>query len=200
MSATKKRSSRRDFFLQGSAVLGAGVATTAAAAALTQENAVPPGDELEQLRRQLASAEDREAIRQLHSAFTRLIEQRHYQAAAELVDERARFSLSGVSASGRTAIAQLFGDQATAMHSAYRHNSTQPIDAVTIREDTLQATAIFHTEVELCTPLQEDCTAAQMARLQGNVADRHWEAGRFEGTYVKTSGGWRIASLSYIAP
>jgi hypothetical protein len=36
-----------------------------------------------------------------------------------------------------------------------------------------------------------------MARLQGNVADRRWEAGQFEAKYVKSRGQWKIASLSY---
>jgi len=51
----------------------------------------------------------------------------------------------------------------------------------------------------LSTPLQQDCTAAKMARLQGQVADRRWQAGRLEGQYVKRGGEWKIASLKYLA-
>jgi len=199
----KSKSSRRAFFLHGGAVLGAGVATTVGAAAVTRENPIPPDDQLKQLRQQLGDVEDREAIRRLHLSFTTLIERQAYDAAAELFDEQAHLDLSGVSATGKGAIRQLFARQyrdqnAAAIHGAYRQNTLQQRDAVTLSENSLQATSIFHVEVELCAPLQGDCTAAQMARLQGHVASRRWEAGRFESKCVKTRGQWKIASLSYL--
>jgi hypothetical protein len=138
-------------------------------------------EQLKQLRQQLASLEDREAIRQLHLAFTTLIENQRYEAASELFDEQA---------SGKETIRELF-----ATHSAYR----QQKDAVTLGEDRQHATATFHVDVEVCTPLEADCTAAEMARLQGNFADRRWESGRFEVSYVRTRGEWKVASLSYRA-
>jgi hypothetical protein len=204
MTAIRTKSSRRDFFLHGGAVLGAGAATTVAASALTHESPTPQEDQLKQLRAQLDGVEDREAIRKLHLGFTTLIEQRSYEAAAELFDEQGHLNLSGVSATGKPAILQLFADQyrnqnATVIHSAYRQNASQHGDTVTLSEDRLQASATFHVEAELCTPLQGDCTAAQMARLQGHVADRRWEAGRFVAKYVKTQGQWRMAWLSYLA-
>ena len=204
MTAIRTKSSRRAFFLHGGAVLGAGVATTVAASSLTHEKPTPADDQLKQLRQQLEGAEDREAIRKLHLSFAILIQQQAYEAAAELFDEQAHLDLSGVSATGKSAILQLFADQrrnqdAAAVHSAYRQNASQHRDTVTLGEDCLQATATFHVEAELCTPLQSDCTAAQMARLQGHVSDRRWEAGRFEAKYVKTQGQWKMASLSYLA-
>jgi hypothetical protein len=204
MTGIRTKSSRRAFFLHGGAVLGAGVATTAGAATLTHENPTLLEEQLKQLRQQLDGVEDREAIRKLHLAFTTLIEQQTYEAATELFDEQAHLNLSGVSATGKPAIRQLFAHQyreqiAPAFHSAYRQNTLQQRDAVTLSEDRLQAAATFHVEVELCTPLQGDCTAAKMARLQGHVADRRWETGRFEANYVKMRGQWKMASLSYLA-
>ena len=203
MTEIKSKSSRRAFFLQGGAVLGAGVATTVGATAVTRENPVPSVDQLKQLRQQLSHVEDREAIRQLHLAFTTLIGQQSFEAAAELFDEQAHLDLSGVSATGRAAILQLFAHQyreqnAAVMHGAYRQSTLQQGDAVTLSEGCLQATSTFHVEVELCAPLQGDCTAALMARLQGHVASRRWEAGRFESKCVKRRGQWKIASLSYL--
>ncbi len=205
---TRTNSSRRAFFLRGGAALGVGVgaaaaATTAAASALTQENPGSLEEQLQKLRQQLDGLEDREAIRRLQQAFTTLIEQQAYEAAAELFENQARLNLSGVSANGKRAILRLFADQyreqnANVIHSAYRQNASQQADAVTLSEDRTQGTATFHVEVELCVPLQGDCTAAKMARLQGH-SDRRWEAGRFEAKYVKTSGQWKIASLSYRA-
>ena len=53
--------------------------------------------------------------------------------------------------------------------------------------------------MELSSPLQGSSTIAEMARLQGHVADRRWETGRFEAKYVKTAGQWKVASLEYLA-
>jgi hypothetical protein len=207
MTGIKTKSSRRAFFVRGGAVLGAGVgavvATTVAAPAVASGNA-PVDDQVKQLRQQLDGVADREAIRQLHLAFTTLIEQQAYEAAADLFDEQAHLNLSGVSATGKAAVLQVFADQyrhqsGTAIHNAYRQNTMQQRDAVTLSVDRRQATATFHVEVELCTPLQGDCTVAQMARLQGHVADRRWEAGRFEARYVRARGRWKIAALGYVA-
>ena len=159
MSGTKTNRSRRAFFTTGGAVLGVGVATTVGAATLTSDSASPLEEQLTKLRQQLDGVEDREAIRQLQREFTTLIENQAYESAAELFDEPAHLNLSGVSATGKPAILQLFVDQyrhqkAAAIHSAYRQSSLQHRDAVTLSEDRQQATATFHTEVELCTPLQ----------------------------------------------
>jgi hypothetical protein len=204
MNGSKTKSSRRAFFLSGGAVLGAGVATTVGASALTREESAPAEDQLKQLRQQLEGLEDREAIRQLHLAFTQLVEQQQYEAAAALFDENGHLALSGVRVTGRAAIQRAFATEyrqqtAPAIHNAYRQNPSQQNDTVMLSEDHLHATATFHVEVELCTPLQSDCTAAEMARLQGNVADRRWEAGRFEAKYVKAEGQWKMSALSYFA-
>jgi hypothetical protein len=200
MTGIKTRSSRRAFFVSGGAALGAGVATAVGASALTSGKPTSAEDELGRLQ-------DREAIRQLQLAFIGLIEKQAYESAAELFDEHARLDLSGVTATGKPAIRKLFADQyreqeAAVFHNAYRQSPSQQGDEVMLSEQRLQATATFHVEVELCTPLQADCTVAQMARQQGHVADRRWEAGRFEASYVKAQGEWplgqwKIASLSY---
>src|SRR5687768_13798220 len=111
MNGDKGKSSRRAFFLKGGAVLGTGVATAVGAAVITPDTAKPLEEQLKQLRQQLGSLEDREAIRQLHLAFTKLIENQRYEAAAQLFDEQA---------SGKDAIRELF-----ATHSAYRQKTIQ---------------------------------------------------------------------------
>jgi len=58
-----------------------------------------------------------------------------------------------------------------------------------------QATATVHFEVEECTPLEADCTAAQMARLQGNVADRGWVAHCVEVDFAKLNGEWKVSGI-----
>jgi hypothetical protein len=156
-----KKTSRRAFFLNGSAVLGAGVATTVGAAGLRPESRRRPG-----------TAEDREAIRRLHLAAVAQLENHGDATAPNLFDERVTLG-------------------------AYRQIPSLHPDEMKFSADGQHATAIFHCEVELCTPLEGDCTAAQMARLQGQTDTRRWERGRFEGSYVRERGGWRMESMRY---
>jgi len=195
MTDTKANRSRRSFFLRGGALLGAGVATTAGAKALMADP-TPAVPEL------LQSVIDCEAIRQLHLTFTELMENQAYEAATELFHEQAQLNLSGLTAAGKPAIARLLQvqyrqQQAALMHSAYRQNASRRKDRMSVSNVRRQAIATFHTEVQISTPLQGDCTAAQMARLQGQTVDRRWESGRFDAQYVKVQGLWKMASLRY---
>jgi hypothetical protein len=194
---------RRAFFLRGGAALGTGVAATVAASAVASEQQTPCEEQLREVRRQLQEVQDRTAIRQLQLQFAALIEQQAYERTAQLFDEQADLDLSGERAQGASAIQQLFErkyrvQSASVIHSAYRQSSShQSNDVLQITDD--QARATFHVDALLSTPLPEDCTAAKMARLQGQLADRRWEAGRLEGRYVKRGGDWKIASLKYLA-
>jgi hypothetical protein len=69
MTDSTARSNRRAFLTQGSAALAAGVAATAGVTALASDGAMPRQSELEQLKRQVAAAQDRDAIRQLQRTF-----------------------------------------------------------------------------------------------------------------------------------
>jgi hypothetical protein len=193
MTEVKTIGTRRAFFLRGGALLGAGVGTMAAAA-------VP--DRVTELQRELTSHQDREAIRQLHLAFTAAVEKQAYEAAVALFEPDADLNLSGLTARGLPAIRRLFAtqyrqQQARVLHSAYRQSPRQQQDLVAIAADGAHASATFHCDVELSAPLAADSTLAQMARLQGQVAERHWEAGRFEARYVKSAGQWKMAALRY---
>jgi len=204
MNEIKMNGTRRAFFLRGGAVLGAGVATTAAAGGLLPDTSAEVPGRLQELQRELSSHQDREAIRQLHLAFTGAIEYQAYETASELFEPSAQLDLSGSSAVGKPSIMRLFAlqyrqQQARILHSAYRQSPRQQQDLVAIGADGAHATATFHCDVELTAPLAADSTLAQMARLQGQVAERHWESGRFEARYVKTAGQWKIAALRYLA-
>jgi len=201
MSNINSDTSRRAFFLRGGAVLGAGVASTAGATAMVSGSETS-GADLKKLQAQLGSMTDCEAIRQVHQAFALMIEGQTYDAAADLFVDDASVDLSGVSAKGRSAIVQLFADgychqKATAMHSAYRQGDRSK-DIVALSNDGKRATATFHVDVAVTTPLEGDFTVATMARLQGQTATRRWESGRLEAQYVKARGQWKIASLNYV--
>jgi hypothetical protein len=72
-------------------------------------------------------------------------------------------------------------------------------DSLSLGQDLLQATAVWHVDAAVGTPLVGDSTVAQMARLQGQVANHRWESGRIEARYVKLHGQWQIAALDYQA-
>lgn len=82
-------------------------------------------------------------------------------------------------------------------HRAYRPNARQTADVTDISADRRHATARWHVDVQVVTPLEGDSTAAQMARLQGAWADMHWESGCLEVRYQKTNGTWHMTDLEY---
>jgi hypothetical protein len=131
-------------------------------------------------------------------------------AGATALLPAAQPALDAAGAADREAIRQLHRefiarveaqshDAAAATHRAYRSNARQQQDALAVAADGRQANATWHVDVQVATPLQGDSTAAQMARLQGQVGDLHWEAGRLEVQYLKQAGQWRMASLGYAA-
>jgi hypothetical protein len=189
MNDRQGKTTRRSFFVNGGALIGAGVA--AAGTALAGATPTTAGN----------PAGEREAIRALHARFLRHVEAGEHAAAAALFDSRARLVLTGPEVRGERAIREFLAAQATpdatVFHTAYRRSAAQADDAILIEESGTRATATFLAEAELCTPLAATCTAAQMARLQGNVSNRHWQSGRFDARYVKDTSGWKIAELRW---
>jgi hypothetical protein len=195
----KSNSTRRDFVLRSGAVLGAGVATATTAAGAVALR----GDNVEAGLRGTAAgaaagsrngadgAAEREAIRHVHRTLLAHVEKRDFAGAAELFAAADAWHASGLRSEAPAEGARF------STRTAYRQTSTQLRDDIALSEDGASATARFHVEAEVCTPIQGDCTAAQMARLQGNVASRHWESGRFDLKLAKTQGHWRIVSLTY---
>ena len=82
-------------------------------------------------------------------------------------------------------------------HRAYRANARQCEDTLQISPDRRHASARWHVDVQVVTPLEGDCTIAQMARLQGNSADTHWESGRLSTRYEKKLGTWHMTEMEY---
>ncbi len=141
-----------------------------AAVAAPASRSPPLNDDLRTLQQQLALAEDREAIRKVHLAFIGQIENQTYSPA-----------------SGKPAILRV------------RANHLQQQDTLSVSDDALQATATWHVDAAVGSPLLGDSTVAQMARMQGQVADHHWESGRFHARYAKTHGQWRLETVDYQA-
>jgi hypothetical protein len=152
MSASKSQTTRRAFFIQGGATVGAGVAAAAGASHTEPHNA----------------AAEREAIRKVHQAFIAAVENGMNPGAA-------------------------------AAHRAYRSNARQGGDQMHLSDDGKHAEALWHVDVKMGTPLEGDSTAAQMARLQGMLADMRWESGLLTAQYAKQDGRWQLSSVRYRA-
>ncbi|MET0293191.1 MAG: nuclear transport factor 2 family protein [Steroidobacteraceae bacterium] len=197
MTQTRKTTTRRAFFASGGAMLGAGVAATAVAAAPS-----PAMSELEQLKAEVARSAARDAIRELHARFLAAMQAQSYGAVPALFEDGATLALGGLTACGRGAIAGALDDQyrcqsGVELHTAYRHDALRDAGTVTVADDGHHATATFPVEVEISAPLVGDSAVIAMARLQGHVADRRWEHGRFEVEYTSRAGQWMITSLNY---
>ncbi|HEY4212695.1 MAG TPA: nuclear transport factor 2 family protein [Steroidobacteraceae bacterium] len=178
---------RRAFFVQGGAALGAGVGAAVGVSAAASANTGSSQDQVKQLQRQLRDAQDREAIRRLHTDFTRLVAGGDYGQAAELFAGPASRQF-----------ADRYVDSEAIIHTGYRQRVSHESDALVVSEDGLSATGTFHVDAELTTPVRGEFTIARMARLQGQVADRRWESGRLEARYEKAEGRWRMTSLDYL--
>ena len=187
------KTSRRSFFTRGGAALGAGLATTVAGGALAAGSPAAPQDP--------DSAAEREVLRQLQLTFASHMEGERYGEAADLFARGATLTLSGETATGGGAIRGLLSryqrQDVPILHGTYRQSAAQQQRDTVALASAERATATFHIDVELCRPLQADCTAARMAQLQGGFAERRWEAGKMDVAFVKTAGRWRIASLNY---
>ena len=107
-------------------------------------------------------------------------------------------------AEDREAIHAVHREYLAGLHRAdsdvtYRPRLAAQPDRVAVAADGRTAQAVFHVEAETVTPLQGDSTLVQMARLQGQVANRRVDAGRIAAEYEKQEGQWRIRSLRFDA-
>jgi hypothetical protein len=200
------KTSRRDFVFRGGAAVGAGlgVAATAGAARLAGAAGGPamaaaaPAD---------SPAADREALRALHRRFLAAVEARRFEEAAAVFAPDGQLSMGDVTATGPSRIATALAAHYHSPHAVeqqdrYCHRP-QDGETVTVLDGgsgtALTAAACFPVEVDLCTPLRGDSSLVEMARLSGHVAARRSEAGRFDATFARVAGDWRLAALRYTA-
>jgi SnoaL-like domain len=199
---SKSITTRRSFFRNGGAALGAGIAGASGATAAPTDVAASDPAELASLRSKLTAVAERRAIEQLQAQFLQLMNTGAYAAAATLFADDAKVDMSGEAANGAEAIQRLlvtrYGQQlATNIHRSYRRSTAQGDDVYQLNADQRTASAQVYAEVELCCPLTGNSTPEQMARLQGQVAQSRWEQGVLAMSYTKHNNQWLIASLRY---
>jgi len=195
--------SRRAFFLKGSAAIGATLATATAGATSLLDPTLPLQQQLASLHQQLATFSDIDALRHLHQAYSAALENQAYATVVELFTDDATVEVYGQRYQGKqTGIRQLFVDQygtqqAAAMHTAFRQDQSQRLDQVSVDAQRQLASATFHSLVEVSKPLQEQSVLEQMARQQGMHASSSWEQGRFVVACQQVAGQWLISKLEY---
>ena len=202
MKNIESNSSRRSFFLKGTAVLGAGLASVSACAANLIDSPQTLQQQMNQLQQKLSTLEDREALKLLHLAFTSLLENQTYDAVVELFAENASVELHGISLEGKAAVKKLFMDgygqqTISPLHTAHRRDQSQKQDLVSVSKDGKQASASFHNQVLVSTPIRGQSVLADMARQQGMTAQSHWENGRYDITFARINDRWLISRLNY---
>lgn len=84
-------------------------------------------------------------------------------------------------------------------HRAYRANAQQAQDVLTMTANGRSATGVWHVDVKKGMELEGNSTIVQMARMQGHLANVHWESGRLEARYEKAEGEWRMTEIRYLA-
>ena len=118
-------------------------------------------------------------------------------AEHELAAMTEREAIRGLHVAFMAAVESQSHEAAATNHQAYRPNAQQHRDSLSLSEDHHRASATWHVDVKLGTPLQGDSTAAQMARLQGHLSEVRWESGALRATYLKSGSEWRIAALEF---
>lgn len=187
MNETKKmNSNRRSFFLRGSAAVGAGlVSASAGATTLLFDSSRPLKEQVEQLQQQLKTLEDRQAIRQLMSAYSILVEQDAVAETPELF----------------TADGEIFPDKNTDVETvtAFHLEPNVGQDLIDISEDRQSASAVFHCRAEISQPISGNTTVEVMAKEQGMNATRRQVQGKVGIACRKEGGRWKINRLEFIS-
>jgi hypothetical protein len=169
---SSKNDSTRRSFLKGGALLAVPLAAAVPAAVMADDG----------LQARLAKLEDEAAIRKLHQSWLQRVNT-GADAVAPLFPE-SDVAASGSAVRGIAPIAP--------------GHAAQP-DAIELAPGARRATARFHCDVEIETPIAQDCTLAQMAHAQGNGFVRRTERRVLKVEYAKTSGEWSVAKAE-LAP
>lgn len=169
---SKQVASRRRFIWKAGAALSAPLAVGAAQASAVK------ADDTQALQAELAARDDLMSIRTLQQNLARYINAADEQRVAALFLRAAASSdLKGI----RHMAPADFGEH----------------DSVEFTADGLTAIAELHCAVEAETPIDIDCTAAEMAHQQGDGVLRRKETRVLRMRMVRHQGSWKIQSFRF---
>jgi hypothetical protein len=164
--------------------------------------------ELERLSFELGRLEDANAIRGLHRAYGRCLEQRLYDDVVGLFADDAEVCFNGGVFVGkgrgiRRLYVDHFGQRFAGANDApvhgllLEHPAHQ--DAIEVAPDRRSAAARFHGLTQMSVPLTAQSSVTEMARQQGQGGMQMWAGILLEVSYVRDGETWKIRRLEYRA-
>jgi len=193
-SAASPDGGRRSFFWKlGAGVSAALASTTGLARAGSVEGGNTDSDEL--------------AIRKLHQAYERALDQGLYDDAVAMFADDAEVVFDGEAFRQRsTGVSRLYRERFRAGKIGKRMEPApgfevpagQQRESVEVSSDRRTARAVFPYSIQVGMPVETESSLASMARLHGEGVRTWWEGGAYEVSYVKVAdGSWRIRRLEY---
>lgn len=187
---------RRSFFFK----LGAGATALASTAAM----AAPAG--ADDPARKLALLEEERALRTLHEAFERALDNGAYDEVVDLFADDAQVVFNNGVFANRSGIGRLYRERFRAGKTGKRIepapgfalDSERQQERIEVSADRLSAEAVFPYSIQVGAPIETESSLAGMARLHGEGVRTWWEGGVYRVSYRKDADGrWKIGRLEY---
>jgi ketosteroid isomerase-like protein len=157
--------------------------------------------------RRLALLEEEKAVRQLHLAFEKAMDNGAADEVISMFADDAQVAFNGGVFSGRDrGVTRLFIERFVAGKTGKRMEQApgfelaadQLRDSVEVAADLKTAKAAFTYSIQVGAPFETESSLAAMARLHGEGVRTWWEGGVYNARYRKDAAGlWKIARLEY---
>ncbi len=199
----------RQSSLQGrrSFVWKAGAALSATAASVFAGAPERTRSDAGEMKARLARLEDLNAVRQLHDAYARHLNECAYHDILDLFADDARVEFAGGVFVGKDrGVRRLFVEHFGRVKEVlpepvhtFLQRETHEHDAIEIAAGRLTATARFHVTVHAEAAIAPGCPLVDMALQQGGGVIKWVETGIFENVYAREGATWKIRQLAYRA-
>lgn len=190
---------RRSFFLQ----LGAGVSTALASTAALARST---GDDAGDPARRAALLEDEKALRALHQAYEHALDKGRYDEVVSMFADGGEVVFDGAVFSNRgDGLSRLYRERFASgkigkrMEAApgFEVDPAEQQERVEVSPDRQSARARFPFSIQVGAPIETETSLASMARLHGEGVRTWWEGGVYAVDYVRDRGRWKVSRLEY---
>ena len=146
--------------------------------------------------------QDANAVRTLHRAYEARLHEGRYEEVLDLFAGNAEVVYNGGLFKGQKGLRRLYCDL---FRPGMTGKKIEPapgfgidaVDTVEIAGDGKTATGSFPYSIQAGTPMQDESSLVEMARLQGEGILKWWEGGTYKVTYVKAGNDWKMRRLEY---
>jgi hypothetical protein len=204
----KPSTGRRSFIWKAGAAMSAVAASAVAGFSKTgADRGTGLQDEIDRLSGRLGCIEDANAIRRLQQAYETLLTEGKYGEVAGMFADDAEVLYNGGLFSGKNGIHRLYCSHFASGLTGkkiepppgFALDPAQQFDTVEVAADRRTASGRFPYSMQAGTPMTENSSLVEMARLQGGGIVQWWEGGLCEARYVKSGDTWKITRLEYRA-